>query len=148
MSESFAGGSGLVLAYGHLGLDPAVQDRLSAVPGRLLNRVTVMRDICIEHGGRTAYEDALADVRAAWRNDQMQCAMAELLGGTPDAADLGARDRHLADSVLQLLDRSAPDTWIVATAHNVHIQRTVNPEGGPLARVPMGHPLAKELGAE
>ncbi|UKY55007.1 erythromycin esterase family protein [Streptomyces inhibens] len=71
---------------------------------------------------------------------------------TPDAADLGARDRHLADSVLQLLDRSAPDTRIVVTAHNAHIQRTVNrtvnPEGGSLARVPMGHPLVKELGAE
>ncbi|GAB7035692.1 erythromycin esterase family protein [Streptomyces sp. NPDC021749] len=148
LAEPLAGGSGLVPAHARLSLDPAVQDRLSAALGRLLNRVTVMREIYTEHRGRQAYEDALADVWAAWRLDQMQRAMSELLGGAPDAADLAARDRYLADSLLGLLDRSAPGTRIVIAAHNAHIQRTANPAGSPLARTPMGHALARELGAD
>ncbi|ARF58309.1 erythromycin esterase family protein [Streptomyces gilvosporeus] len=148
LSEPLAGGSGLVPAHARLRLDAAVQDRLSAALGRLLNRVTVMREIYVENGGRQAYENALSDVWAAWRTDQMQRAMSELFGGAPDAADLAARDRYLADSLLGVLDRSAPGTRVVVAAHNAHIQRTANPEGGPLARVPMGHPLAQELGAD
>ncbi|MGW7640411.1 erythromycin esterase family protein [Streptomyces decoyicus] len=145
LSEPLAGGSGLVPAHARLRLDPAVQDRLSAILGRLLNRVTVMREVYVEDGGRQAYENALSDVWAAWRTDQMQRAMSELLGGAPDAADLAARDRYLADSLLHLIDRSAPGTRIIVSAHNAHIQRTANPEGGPLARTPMGYPLAQEL---
>lgn len=148
LSEPLAGGSGLVPAHARLRLDPAVQDRLSAILGRLLNRVTVMREVYVENGGRQAYENALSDVWAAWRTDQMQRAMSELLGGAPDAADLAARDRYLADSLLHLIDRSAPGTRIIVSAHNAHIQRTANPEGGPLARTPMGYPLAQELGTD
>ncbi|GGU72704.1 erythromycin esterase [Streptomyces albospinus] len=148
LSEPLAGGSGLVPAHARLGLDPASQDRLSTALGRLLNRVTVMREIYVEHGGHQAYENVLSDVWAAWRTDQMQRAMSELLGGAPDAADLAARDRYLADSLWQLLDRSRPGTRIVVAAHNAHIQRTANPKGGPLARTPMGHPLAQQLGTD
>ncbi|MEU9125296.1 erythromycin esterase family protein [Streptomyces sp. NPDC048506] len=107
-----------------------------------------MRDTYIERGGRTAYEDALADVRGglAQRSDAMcDGGIARRHTGRRRPR---RRDRHLADSVLQLLDRSAPDTRIVVTAHNAPVQRPVNPEGGPLARVSMGHPLAKALGAE
>ncbi|MEE4418105.1 erythromycin esterase family protein [Streptomyces bugieae] len=148
LAEPLAGGSGLVPAHARLSLAPTVQDRLSGTLGRLLNRVTVMREIYVEQSGRQAYEEALTDVWAAWRTDQMQRAMSELLGGTPDAADLAARDRYLADSLLGLLDRSAPGTRIVIAAHNAHIQRTANPPGSPLARTPMGHALAQTLGTD
>lgn len=148
LSEPLAGGSGLASAQARLGLDTAVQDRLSSALGQLLNRVTVMRETYIDFMGRTLYEDVVQDVWAAWRTDQMQRAMAALFDGKPDAVDLSARDRYLADSVLKLLERSAPDARIVLTAHNAHIPRTTNPEGTPLPRVPMGHALARQLGQD
>ncbi|MEU9110532.1 erythromycin esterase family protein [Streptomyces sp. NPDC048483] len=148
LSEPIAGGSGMAPAYARLALDPAVQDRLTAALSRLLNRITVMRELYVAHRGQEAYATALSDVRAAWRTDQMQRAMAELLGGVPDIADLASRDRYLADSLLDLLDRSAPGTRIVVAAHNAHIQRTANPEGGQLARTPMGLAVARALGAD
>ncbi|MFE7529573.1 erythromycin esterase family protein [Kitasatospora sp. NPDC057542] len=146
LSAPLAGGSGLASARARLGLDAAVQDQLSTVLSQLLNRVTVMREIYIDSAGPTVYEDVVSDVWAAWRTDQMQRAMADLFDGKPDAADLSARDRYLADSLLTLLDRSAPGTRIVLAAHNAHIQRTTNPEGTSLPRVPMGHALARRLG--
>ncbi|MER6218864.1 erythromycin esterase family protein [Streptomyces sp. NPDC001674] len=148
LSEPLAGGSGFTAAQARLGLDATLQDRLSTVLGQLLNRVTVMREVYIDSAGPALYEDVVDDVWAAWRTDQMQRAMAALFDGNPDAADLSARDRHLADSLLNLLDRSAPDTRVVLVAHNAHIQRTVNPEGTPLPRVPMGHVLARRLGQD
>lgn len=148
LSEPLAGGSGFASARARLGLDAAVQDQLSTLLSQLLNRVTAMREIYIDSAGPTLYEDIVSDVWAAWRTDQMQRAMAELFNGRPDAADLSARDRYLADSLLKLLDRSAPDTRIVLAAHNAHIQRTANPEGTPLPRVPMGHALAQQLGKD
>ncbi|MCX4546164.1 erythromycin esterase family protein [Streptomyces sp. NBC_01565] len=88
------------------------------------------------HYARTALElsEPLAGGSGLVPAHQMQRAMSELLGGAPDAADLGARDRYLPDSLLHLIDRSAPGTRIVVSAHNAHIQRTANPEGGPLVR--------------
>ncbi|MFB6808287.1 erythromycin esterase family protein [Streptomyces sp. NPDC056387] len=148
LSEPLAGGSGLASARARLGLDAAVQDRLSTVLGQLLNRVTVMREAYIESAGPAVYTDILSDVWAAWRTDQMQRAMAGLFAGKPDAVDLSARDRYLADSLLELLDRSARDTRIVLAAHNAHIQRTANPDGVSLPRVPMGHALAQRLGTD
>ncbi|MFF4953176.1 erythromycin esterase family protein [Streptomyces chattanoogensis] len=148
LAEPLAGGSGLASAYARLTLGPGPQDRLSATLGRLLNRVTAMREIYVRHSGHQAYERVLSDVWAAWRTDQMQRAMSELLSGAPDAADLAARDRYLADSLLGLLGRSGPDTRIVVTAHNAHIQRTASPEGSPLPRIPMGHAVAQGLGTE
>ncbi|MFF7356900.1 MULTISPECIES: erythromycin esterase family protein [Streptomyces] len=148
LAEPLTGGSGLVSAHARVALGPEPQDRLSATLGRLLNRVTAMREIYIQRSGHHAYDRALSDVWAAWRTDQMQRAMSELLSGAPDAADLAARDRYLADSLLELLDRSAPGTRIVVTAHNAHIQRTTSPKGSPLPRIPMGHALAQELGTD
>ncbi|MGW4687355.1 erythromycin esterase family protein [Streptomyces sp. NPDC004244] len=148
LSEPLAGGSGLTAARARLGVDAAVQDRLSAVLSQLLNRVTAMREIYIDAAGPALYEDVVEDAWAAWRTDQMQRAMAALFDGKPDAADLSARDRYLADSLLRLLDRSAPDTRIVLAAHNAHTQRTANPEGAPLPRIPMGHALARQLGQD
>ncbi|WP_030410589.1 erythromycin esterase family protein [Streptomyces sp. NRRL S-1448] len=148
LAEPLTGGSGLVSAHARLALGPEPQDRLSATLGRLLNRVTTMREIYVQHSGHHAYERALSDVWAAWRTDQMQRAMSELLSGAPDAADLAARDRYLADSLLELLDQSAPGTRIVVAAHNAHIQRTASPEGSPLPRIPMGHALAQQLGTD
>ncbi|KPC61862.1 erythromycin esterase family protein [Streptomyces chattanoogensis] len=148
LAEPLAGGSGLVSAHTRLTLGPGPQDRLSATLGRLLNRVTAMREIYVQRSGRQAYERALSDVWAAWRTDQMQRAMSELLSGAPDAADLAARDRYLADSLLELLDRSGPGTRIVVAAHNAHIQRTASPEGSPLPCIPMGHAVAQELGTD
>ncbi|MFE2162897.1 erythromycin esterase family protein [Streptomyces lydicus] len=148
LAQPLSGGSGLASAYARRALRPEPQDRLSAALGRLLNRLTSMREIYVQRSGRHAYERALSDVWAAWRTDQMQRAMAELLEGAPDSADLAARDRYLADSLLELLNRSAPGTRVVLAAHNAHIQRTANPEGVPLPRVPMGHVLAQELGTD
>ncbi|GHE76078.1 hypothetical protein GCM10017778_72290 [Streptomyces vinaceus] len=88
------------------------------------------------------------DVWAAWRTDQMQRAMEALFDRNPDAADLSARDRHLADSLLNLPDRSAPDTRLVLVAYNAHIQRRSIPRARPLPRVPMGHVLARRLGQD
>ncbi|MGX4734978.1 erythromycin esterase family protein [Kitasatospora griseola] len=148
LAEPLSGGSGFASAHARLTVGPEAQDRLSATLGRLLNRITVMREICVQRGGQPAYERALSDVWAAWRTDQMQRATSEMLDGAPDSADLAARDRYMADSLLELLDRSAPGTRIVLAAHNVHIQRTPNHEGAPLPRIPMGHALARELGGD
>ncbi|MFG2288171.1 erythromycin esterase family protein [Streptomyces sp. NPDC048595] len=148
LAQPLSGGSGLASAHARRALGPEPQDRLSATLGRLLNRITAMREIYSQRSGRQAYDRVLGDVWAAWRTDQMQRAMAELLEGAPDPADLAARDRYLADSLLELLDRSAPGTRVVLAAHNAHIQRTANPEGVPLPRVPMGHALAQELGTD
>ncbi|MGW2892251.1 erythromycin esterase family protein [Streptomyces griseoruber] len=148
LAEPVSAGSGYASAHARLALGPELQDQLSATLGRLLNRITAMREIYAQQGGPRAYERALSDVWAAWRTDQMQRAMSELFSGTPDAANLSARDRYLADTLLELLDQSAPDTRIVLAAHNAHIQRTANPEGVPLPRIPMGHVLAQALGAD
>ncbi|MFB6477378.1 erythromycin esterase family protein [Streptomyces virginiae] len=148
LSEPLAGASGLASAQARLTLDAAVQDRLSTVLGQLLNRITATREAYIDSAGPAVYADMLSDVWAAWRTDQMQRAMAGLFAGKPDAVDLSARDRYLADSLLELLDRSAPDTRIVLAAHNAHIQRTPNPDGVSLPRIPMGHALAQQLGTD
>ncbi|GAA2267571.1 hypothetical protein GCM10010145_47580 [Streptomyces ruber] len=95
----FSGGSGLVAAHARLALGDGPQDRLSAALGRLLNRITAMREIHVQRTGPHACARALADVWAAWRTDRMQRAMSDLMNGAADAAGLTARDRCLADSV-------------------------------------------------
>ncbi|MGW5343880.1 erythromycin esterase family protein [Streptomyces sp. NPDC004050] len=90
LSERLAEGSGPTAARARLGVDAAVQDR----------RVTAMRETYIDAGGAALYEDVVEDAWAAWRTDQMQRAMAALFDGKPDTADLSARDRYLADSLV------------------------------------------------
>ncbi|MFI1603429.1 erythromycin esterase family protein [Streptomyces griseofuscus] len=108
ISEPLAGGTVMVPTYARLGLEPAVQDRLTAALARLLGRFTDLREVYTERGGAEAYATALSDVRAAVTTDRTQRAMAEAFAGTPDGLNLSARERYLADTLLELLDRSRP----------------------------------------
>lgn len=147
ISEPIAGGTVMVPAYARLDLDPAVQDRLTTALARLLGRFTDLREIYTERGGLTAYETALSDVRAAVTTDRAQRAMAEALAGAPDGPNFAARERCLADTLLEFLERSGPGTRVVLVGHNAHIQRSAN-QPGPLAVTPMGNLLSRALGAD
>ncbi|MGK5640963.1 erythromycin esterase family protein [Streptomyces sp. URMC 126] len=148
ISEPMAGGTVMVPAYARLDLDPAVQDRLTTALARLLGRFTDLREVYTERSGRTAYETALSDVRAAVTTDRAQRAMAEALAGAPDAAGFAARERYLADTLLEFLDRSGPGTRVVLVGHNAHIQRSANAADGALAVTTMGNLLSRALGAD
>ncbi|MBC2879157.1 MULTISPECIES: erythromycin esterase family protein [Streptomyces] len=144
ISEPIAGGTVMVPAYARLDLDEATQDRLTTALSRLLGRLTDLREVHVERAGRAAYETALSDVRAAVATDRAQRAMAEALAGAPDGAGFAARERYLADTPLEFLDRSAPGTRAVLVGHNAHIQRST----GPLGVATMGNLLARALGAD
>ncbi|MBZ4322847.1 erythromycin esterase family protein [Streptomyces huiliensis] len=144
ISEPIAGGTVMVPAYARLELDGATQGRLTTALSRLLGRFTDLRELHTERTGRAAYETALSDVRAAVATDRAQRAMAEALAGAPDAAGFAARERYLADTLLEFLDRSAPGTRVVLVGHNAHIQRSEGPLGAPT----MGNLLARALGAD
>ncbi|MDT0449641.1 erythromycin esterase family protein [Streptomyces hesseae] len=148
ISEPIAGGTVMVPAYARLDLAPAEQDRLTTALARLLGRFRDLREIYTERGGRAAYETALSDVRAAVTTDMAQRAMAEALAGTPDGPAFAARERYLADTLLEFLARSGPDTRVVLVGHNAHIQRSANRADGPLAVTTMGHLLSRALGAD
>ncbi|MFI0741751.1 erythromycin esterase family protein [Streptomyces sp. NPDC021100] len=139
-----AGGTVMVPAYARLGLAAAEQDRLTTALSRLLGRFTDLREVYTDRSGRAAYDTALSDVRAAVTTDRAQRAMAEALAGAPDAAGFAARERYLADTLLEFLDRSGPGTRVVLVGHNAHIQRSAGPLGVP----PMGNLLARALGAD
>ncbi|UNO39071.1 erythromycin esterase family protein [Streptomyces sp. MST-110588] len=148
ISEPIAGGTVMVPVHARLGLDPAAQDRLTTALARLLGRFTDLREIYTERSGRTAYETALSDVRAAVTTDQAQRAMAEALAGAPDGLAFAARERYLADTLLEFLERSGPGTRVVLVGHNAHIQRAANRADGPLAAVTMGNLLSRALGTD
>ncbi|MEU9113616.1 erythromycin esterase family protein [Streptomyces sp. NPDC048483] len=148
VSEPIAGGTVMVPAYARLDLDPAEQDRLTTALARLLGRFTDLREIYTGRSGRTAYETALSDVRAAVTTDRAQRAMAEALAGAPDGLNFAARERYLADTLLEFLERSGPGSRVVLVGHNAHIQRSANQADGPLAVTTMGHLLSRALGAD
>ncbi|MEV0374847.1 erythromycin esterase family protein [Streptomyces sp. NPDC050636] len=148
ISEPIAGGTVMVPAYARLDLDPAVQDRLTTALAQLLGRFTDLREIYTERSSRTAYETALSDVRAAVTTDRAQRAMAEALAGAPDGLSFAARERYLADTLLEFLKRSGPGTRVVLVGHNAHIQRSANQADGSLAVTPMGNLLSRALGAD
>ncbi|MCK7622416.1 erythromycin esterase family protein [Streptomyces sp. RS10V-4] len=143
-----AGGTVMVPAYARLGLDPAVQDRLTTALARLLARFTDLREVYTERSGRAAYETALSDVRAAATTDRAQRAMAEALAGAPDSLQFAGRERYLADTLLEFLQRSGSGTRVVLVGHNAHIQRSANQADGPLAVTTMGNLLARALGTD
>ncbi|QHC22893.1 erythromycin esterase family protein [Streptomyces sp. GS7] len=148
ISEPIAGGTGMVPAYARLGLDPAVQDRLTTALARLLGRFTDLREIYTERSGPVAYGTALSDVRAAVTTDRTQRAMAEALAGAPDSLNFASRERYLADTLLEFLERSGPGTRVVLVGHNAHIQRSANQNDGPLALTTMGNLLSRALGTD
>lgn len=148
ISEPIAGGTVMVPAYARLGLDPAVQDRLTTVLARLLGRFTDLRELYIDRSGPAAYATALSDVRAAVTTDRAQRAMAEALAGAPDGPGFAARERYLADTLLEFLERSGPGTRVVLVGHNAHIQRSANQSDGALALTTMGHLLSRALGPD
>ncbi|KUL35423.1 hypothetical protein ADL22_27380 [Streptomyces sp. NRRL F-4489] len=148
VAEPISGGTVMVPAYARLGLEPAVQDRLTTALARLLGRVTDLREVYTERGGQAAYETALSDVRAAVATDHAQRAMAEALAGAPDGLNFAARERYLADTLLDCLRRSEPGTRIVLVGHNAHIQRSANQADGPLALTTMGNLLSRSLGPD
>ncbi|MET9429666.1 erythromycin esterase family protein [Streptomyces sp. NPDC003036] len=74
--------------------------------------------------------------------------MAEALAGAPDNLAFAARERYLADTLLEFLERSGPGTRVVLVGHNAHIQRSANPADGPLTVTPMGNLLSRALGAQ
>lgn len=148
IAEPIAGGTVMVPAYARLDLAAAEQDRLTTALSRLLGRLTDLREVHTERSGRAAYETALSDVRAAVATDRAQRAMAEALAGAPDAAGFAARERYLADTLLEFLDRSGPGTRVVLVGHNAHIQRSAAGIGGPMEVTTMGSLLARALGAD
>lgn len=147
-SEPIAGGTVMVPAYARLTLDPALQDRLTTALARLLGRFMDLREIYTERSGRTAYETALSDVRAAVTTDRAQRAMTEALAGAPDGLGFATRERYLADTLLEFLERSGPDVRVVLVGHNAHIQRSANRANGPLAVTTMGNLLSRALGTD
>ncbi|MBH1937169.1 erythromycin esterase family protein [Streptomyces sp. AV19] len=148
ISGPISGGTVMVPAYARLALAPAVQDRLTTALARLLGRFTDLRETYTERGGTAAYETALSDVRAAVTTDRAQRAMAEALAGAPDGPGFAARERYLADTLLEFLERSGPGTRAVLVGHNAHIQRSANRADGPLASTTMGNLLSRALGAD
>ncbi|KNB54277.1 hypothetical protein AC230_05400 [Streptomyces caatingaensis] len=148
VSEPIAGGTVMVPARARLTLDPAAQDRLTTALARLLGRFTDLREVYVDRSGPAAYATALSDVRAAVTTDRAQRAMAEALAGAPDGPGFAARERYLADTLLEFLERSAPDTRVVLVGHNAHIQRSANDADGPLAVTTMGNLLSRALGAD
>ncbi|MFI9048106.1 erythromycin esterase family protein [Streptomyces sp. NPDC053427] len=148
ISEPIAGGTVMVPAYARLAVDPAEQDRLTTALSRLLGRFTDLREIYTERSSPTAYATALSDVRAAVTTDRAQRAMAEALSGAPDGVDFATRERYLADTLLEHLERSGPGVRVVLVGHNAHLQRSANQADGPLAVTTMGHLLARALGTD
>ncbi|WP_052229735.1 erythromycin esterase family protein [Streptomyces sp. CT34] len=148
ISEPIAGGTVVLPAYARLDLDPVEQDRLTTALARLLGRLTDLREIYTERSGPAAYATALSDVRAAVTTDRAQRAMAEALAGAPDGMDFASRERYLADTLLEFLERSAPGTRVVLVGHNAHIQRSANQADGSLAVTSMGNLLSRALGRD
>ncbi|MEU2561025.1 erythromycin esterase family protein [Streptomyces longispororuber] len=148
ISGAVEGGTVMVPAFARLDLDPAEQDRLTTALARLAGRFGDLRETYVDRAGGEAYETALSDVRAAVTTDRAQRAMAEALAGAPDSLGFVARERYLADTLLEFLERSRPGTRVVLVGHNAHIQRSANQGEGPLAPATMGHLLARELGAD
>jgi erythromycin esterase len=130
----------------YAGLDPAVQNELSAVLSRLLARFETVAGHQRGRDARGAYNSALHHLRGAWYLDHFH----------RDLAGQGMRlehphtlhDAYMAESVLQLLQDGGPKTRVVVAAHNIHIQKSPIPHAGTVDLFPTGYHLSRALGDE
>jgi erythromycin esterase len=116
-------------------------DELSALLGRLLERMETMRGVARRAGREVAHAETEHVLRAAWRADHLHRDFAGR--GLPVAPT--ARDAYMAESVLRILEEDPPRR-IVFAAHNVHIQKAALRGPTPAGMLPAGHFLADALG--
>ncbi|HET9495096.1 MAG TPA: erythromycin esterase family protein [Chloroflexia bacterium] len=128
----------------YAGLDPAVQNELSAVLSRLLARFETVADYQRSREARGMYTLALHHLRGAWYLDHFH----------RDLAGRGMRlehphtlhDAYMAESILRLLEDGPPDTRVVVAAHNIHIQKSPVQHAGTVDLFPTGYHLSRALG--
>ncbi|MGH8881175.1 MAG: erythromycin esterase family protein [Stackebrandtia sp.] len=131
----------LVKALGRYPLvDAADRDALSAALSHLVVRAeraaSLHRDRAREHSA------ILHHLRGAWYVDQVH--RSTLVDGFEAASTF--RDAYIAQSVRRLLDESPSGTRIVLSAHNWHIRKTTEDNGGPTPLLPAGYHLNAMLG--
>jgi erythromycin esterase len=134
-----------LLAYrAYAGIARADRDRTTALLADLAVRFDALAVEYTEAGGVQAYRTARRELRLTCLLDQGLRGFAAGADGGFTHPKVAARDRGMAETVLELL---GPDTRIVLAAHNTHIQRTpmVTPAFTLSA---MGHHLAHSLGED
>jgi erythromycin esterase len=125
-------------------LDQAQQDALTAALSRLLARMESMQSYQRRRHREEQHATALHHLRGIWHLDHLHRDVA----GRGLAVGSASRDAFMAESVLRLLDRTAPDARILVASHNIHIQRTPETDGGAAGIFPQGYYLAEALGEE
>ncbi len=142
-ARAYAGAHTLLAYRAYAGIDRADRDRATALLADLAVRFDALAVEYTEAGGAEAYRIARRELRLACLLDQGLRGFAAVPDGELSHPKVAARDRGMAETVLELL---GPDTRIVLAAHNTHIQRVpmVTPAFTLSA---MGHHLAHHLGA-
>ncbi|TDC89945.1 erythromycin esterase family protein [Actinomadura sp. 7K507] len=148
ISDEFTGASQALAAPGWGRLDRADQDALTAALARLRLRARALEPRYVAAAGQDRYDVALRDIEAACHTDYMFGAMSALFAGGGLPQDTSVRERFMSTTLRWHLDRADPDTRFVLAAHNNHIQKTPIYFDGELWAYPMGHYLARELGAD
>lgn len=145
-TQPYAGPSSAVAMTRYAELDVAARDAATAAVSRLLAHVESLRPLCIERGGRAAYDEALHHLRGVWRLDQYLRELDAMTRGSSLTGVTSSRDVHMANTVRWLRDQNGPDTRIVLLVHNGHLQRVPFTPTGATAVLPLGQQLATDLG--
>ncbi|MEW2359010.1 erythromycin esterase family protein [Spirillospora sp. NPDC029432] len=148
ISGRFDGASMALAGPGWGEMERADQDALTAALARLLLRARALEPHYVARGGRDRYDTALRDIEAACHTDYMFGAMSALFAGGGLPLDTSVRERFMSATMRWHMERAAPGTRFVLAAHNNHIQKTPILYGGEPFAYPMGHYLARELGAD
>lgn len=148
INDRIAGASAAAAAPAWAELARSEQDALTASLARLRLRARALEHHYVAKSGRDRYDIAVWDIENACHAEYMFSAMSAVFAGGGLPLNTSVRERFMSATVRWHLDRAAPGTRFVLAAHNSHIQKTPIHFGGELFGYPMGHYLARELGAD
>jgi erythromycin esterase len=146
ITDRIDSGSGVAAATRWSQLLPAERDSALSGLARIALRVAALtphyetRSAALDH--RTAVRLAQSGLATAY---MLQATLSMATGGGLEL-DTSVRERFLADSVLDLIERS--DDKIIVLAHNNHVQKTPITFAGKTYTLPMGLYLARSLGKD
>lgn len=120
---------------------------LTASLSSLKLRFENMESLYLEKIKQEEFDTVLNSVNGLIYLNYSISAMAQMLQGLPKMADMGARDKYMAD-IVQWHRSNNPKDKMILLAHNAHIQKVNVDFDGFISSVPLGKRLSKIYGSK
>lgn len=120
---------------------------LTASLSKLKLRFENLESLYLEKINQKEFDTVLNSVNGLIYLDYSIGAMAQMLQGVAKVADMGTRDKYMAD-IVQWYHSINPKEKIILLAHNAHIQKVNVEFDGFVSGVPLGKRLDKIYGSE